>query len=80
MLSDGQSVVGTDTITDFDVNDANEKIDLAAVTNINSFTDLQSGGTMVQNLSGDVVITDGADTITLVGVNLGDLDASHFIF
>ena len=80
MLSDGQSVVGTDTITDFDANDANEKIDLAAVTNINSFTDLQSGGTMVQNLSGDVVITDGADTITLVGVNLGDLDASDFIF
>ena len=52
---------------------------ILGVTNINSFADLQSGGTMVQS-GGDVVITDGADTITLVGVTIGDLDASDFSF
>jgi len=28
----------------------------------------------------DVVITDGADTITLLGVNLGDLHDIDFLF
>ena len=28
----------------------------------------------------DVVITDGADTITLIGVSLGNLDSNDFDF
>lgn len=70
---------GNDTITDFDPTNANERIDLSGVSEIDSFADLMASHL---NLVGmDAVITDGlGNSITLTGVAPGDLEAADFIF
>ena len=75
---------GDDTITDFNAANVLEKIDLSAVAAITSVADLDladpNAGAAVQ-VGADVVIdTGGGNSITLVGVNFADLDASDFIF
>jgi Ca2+-binding RTX toxin-like protein len=70
---------GTDTITDFDVADANEKINLSDVANITDFADLQANH-LSTNGSGHAVITDGASSITLTNVTLGSLTVDEFEF
>ncbi|WP_176223198.1 calcium-binding protein [Aurantimonas sp. 22II-16-19i] len=69
---------GKDTITDFDEFNNSEKINLSAVTNIINFTDLQLNH--LTQAGANAVITDGANTITLLNVSLNDLDVNDFIF
>lgn len=70
---------GADKIKKFASLDDAEKIDLSRVTSITSFSDL-SANHMAQ-VGADVVIDALAgDTITLVDITLGDLDAADFIF
>ncbi len=66
---------GIDQVIDFD---ASDRIDLRGENEITSFTDLQSN-----HLSGgtEAVISDGqGNTLTLLGVGEGTLDAGDFIF
>ena len=69
---------GRDVVADFDAFDSQEKIDLSKVTNITGFADL-SANHLTQS-GADAVITDGANTITLIDVAIADLDAGDFIF
>ncbi|MAU97264.1 MAG: hypothetical protein CMP81_15500 [Fulvimarina sp.] len=69
---------GNDTITDFDEFNNSERINLAGVTAIVNFTDLQLNH--LTQVGANAVITDGANTITLLNVNLADLDVNDFIF
>lgn len=70
---------GEDLITDFAaLNDA-ERIDLAGVSAITDFADLLAHH--MSQTGADVLIDDGAgNTITLLGVSLGDLQAADFLF
>jgi len=71
---------GTDTILDFDATDADEQIDLSALSTIASYTALTGNSHMSQQ-GADVVIDDFAgNTITLASVQLGDLDSTDFLF
>ena len=56
-----------------------EDINLAAVTAITDFADLQANH-MSQNGSDVLINTGDGTSITLVGVTLGDLQAEDFIF
>ena len=69
---------GKDVITDFDEFDNSEKIDLSAVSEINDFADLAANH--LTQVGANAVITDGADTITILNANIANLDASDFIF
>ena len=69
---------GKDVITDFDEFNNSEKINLAAVTNITDFADLTANH--LTQVGANAVITDGADTITILSANIADLDANDFIF
>lgn len=69
---------GQDTITDFDALSPAERINLRAVSAITDFEDL-----LVNHLGqsgANTIITDGADTITLLNVSLADLGADDFDF
>lgn len=74
-----EGVFGNDTITDFNVTNLNEAIDLSGVTTIDDFADLAANHL---NQSGaDAVIADGnGNTITLLGVDMTDLSANDFLF
>ena len=61
-------------IHDF-ADDGLEKIDLSAVTGIDSLADLT-----VTNASGGALIAFGLNTITVVGLTAASLDNSDFIF
>ena len=76
---DGVLVAHADNLTDFDVADPTEVINLAGVTNITDFTDLVTNH-LGSNLSGDAVITDGFNSITLTNVAQGDLTINEFSF
>lgn len=70
---------GADTITDFNVFDALELIDLSAVSSIVSWADLLANH--LSDIGADVLIDAGSgDTITLAGLDLGDLASDDFIF
>ena len=70
---------GNDTITDFDVANGFERIDLTTLTGISSFSDLDANH-LTQSGS-DALINDGdGTTIRLIGVNADDLTAGDFIF
>ncbi|MEZ5716444.1 MAG: calcium-binding protein [Paracoccaceae bacterium] len=75
---------GQDTITDFEALNGAERIDLSGVTAITGLADLElssaTSGAAIQ-VGADVVIDTGdGNSITLLGVSLGDLDASDFVF
>ena len=90
----GDSVAsGNDTITDFAANNNAEKIDLSGVIDIIDFQDLvdnhmvQDGANVVISFGADFgrgggdPFTDGlAGSITLLNVDINDLDAVDFIF
>lgn len=75
---------GNDTIADFDALNGFEKIDLSAVSTINSLADLNlssaSSGAAVQSGANVVITTSAGNTITLVNVNISNLDQSDFLF
>ncbi|PLS21627.1 calcium-binding protein [Neptunicoccus cionae] len=75
-----QNKFGDDVITDFGARNSNEKIDLSSVTQIKHWNDLANNH-MEQAANGtDVVISQGGNSITLVGVDLADLGANDFLF
>lgn len=68
-----------DLISDFDVFNGTEAIDLTDVNNITSFNDLMSNH-LTQSGANAVINAGAGNTITLEGVNMADLTASDFIF
>ncbi|MEO1151642.1 MAG: hypothetical protein AAFW83_11740 [Pseudomonadota bacterium] len=70
---------GNDVITDFNVANAFERIDLSMVTEITDFQDLTDNHLSTDG-NGDAVISVGSDTITLIGVDAGTLTAAEFVF
>ena len=70
---------GNDTITDYESTNGAEDIDLSDVTSIVDFVDLAANH--LSQIGSDTVIDDGlGNTITLINVNVADLDATDFIF
>ena len=70
---------GNDTITDFASLNNAERIHLTEVTEITDFQDLIDNH--LNQVGTDVVIDDGlGNTITLLNVQLSDLDAMDFVF
>ena len=70
---------GNDIITDFASLANGEKIHLTDVSEITDFSDLVNNH--MNQVGADVVIADGlGNTITLLGVNISDLDAVDFVF
>ena len=68
---------GDDTITDFVIG-AGELIDISAFTEVSDFTDLINNHTAMDGAN--TVITIGANSLTLVNKNMGDLIAADFKF
>ena len=70
---------GHDVIEDFNPNAISpERINLSAVSNITDFNDLINYH--ISTVNGNVVIIDGDDSITLLGVTVTQLTESDFIF
>ncbi len=70
---------GNDVITDFHANNDFERIDLSGVDGIFNWSDLVINH--MAQVGANVVIDDGAgNTITLLDVNISDLDKVDFIF
>lgn len=72
---------GNDIITDFEAFNPVEKINLAAVTAIESYDDLQTEHMRQDTVNtSNVIITAGSDTITVENVLLADLGSDDFSF
>ena len=70
---------GDDIITDFAASNIFEKIDLRGVSAITNLNDLLSNH--ASQAGGNVLIdTGGGNSVTLLGVSLGDLDGTDFVF
>lgn len=69
---------GDDIITDFDAQSDFEDINLRKVTAITSFKDLQDNH--MAQVGADVVISAGANSITLKNLDIDDLGAEDFLF
>lgn len=70
---------GQDTITDFAALNQFERIDLSRVSSITNLTDLRDNH--MDQVGDNVVINaGGGNTITLLDVNINDLDQTDFIF
>ena len=67
---------GNDVINDFTVGE--DKIKLVNNSAITDFADLSANH--LSEVAGDTLITDGGDTITIVGVGMADLSAGDFVF
>ena len=65
-------------ITDFNANAAAEDLDLSAVTAITDFQDLVDNHLI--DMGDHAVIKVGANSITLLGVDIAKLDDSDFLF
>ena len=70
---------GRDRIDDFEADNNAERIDLSAVSAITSYQDLITSHLSTDG-NGNAVITAGADSITLLGVSVTQLDAIDFVF
>ena len=70
---------GDDRITDFNAANNKEKIDLSGVNSIKSFKDLKNNHT-AQDGSDLVITAANGDSLTLKGLEIGDLDKGDFIF
>ncbi|AZV78704.1 hypothetical protein EBB79_13025 [Parasedimentitalea marina] len=70
---------GADRVTDFDAFDNAERLDLSGLSAITSFADLTSNH-LTQSGANAFINAGSAGTITLLNVQLSDLDASDFIF
>lgn len=69
---------GTDVIGDFKARGDLERIDITAMNAISSFADLQDNH--MTQVGNDVVIDAlNGDTLTLLGVSMGDLDSFEFL-
>ena len=76
MFADGG---GADTVTDFDIANQFEKIDLSGLSAIVDFADLAANH--LSQAGSDARIDDGTGTtITLIGITAADLTGDDFIF
>ncbi|WP_420850420.1 hypothetical protein [Parasedimentitalea marina] len=66
-------------MTDFDASDTAEQLDLSGVATILNFADLAANH-MSQSGAHVVIDAGNGDSITLLNVQLSDLDVSDFIF
>ena len=73
-----QNGAGRDTIADFDVSEAGERIDLRGVSAITDFADLTRHH-LTQGTTGAVIDDGPGTTITLLGVGMSDLGAANFL-
>jgi len=72
---------GNDTIHDFEAKAGSDVIDLSAVAAIGSMADLTGQGGAATQAGEDVRIDIGANgVIWLLGVDMSDLEADHFLF
>jgi Ca2+-binding RTX toxin-like protein len=74
---------GADTISDFDATNDFEKIDFAAMSSLNSLSDVLghgSGTAAATQIGADVSIVTTGGSILLQNVLYADLDAQDFIF
>ena len=69
---------GNDVVTDFDALKAGEQIDLTGVNGLNALAGVIAAS--VQQGADILIDTGGGNSILLLNVSLGDLDASDFIF
>lgn len=69
---------GRDTIADFNPVGAREKIDVSAIGSIRGWADLKNNHLSADG--DDLLVTAGANSIRLVGLELGDLGRNDFIF
>lgn len=70
---------GADVVTDFDLPNAFEKIDVSGLTSVTDFGDLITNHSV--QVGDEVIVSDGAGTsFTLLGVSMGDLTSDDFIF
>ncbi|HCQ66398.1 MAG TPA: hypothetical protein DIU07_15150 [Rhodobacteraceae bacterium] len=73
---------GKDKIMDFDAGSGAEDVDLSGMASITGFSDLMNNH--MTQVGPDVVINSGGggggDKLTLVGIDIGDLGASDFLF
>jgi len=68
-----------DTVTDFTVGAAtDDTIDLTGTSAVSDFEDVQSIASQVGNHT--VIDFEGSDSITLLGINVGDLHQDDFLF
>jgi len=67
-----------DIISDFDVNQANEAIDLSAVSAIRNFGDLSNNH--LTTVNGNAVISVGTNTVTVSNVTAAQLTEDDFLF
>ena len=70
---------GNDRITDFNAANNREKIDLSNVASIRHFNDLRNNHTS-QDGSDLVITDDSGNSLTLTGLEIGDLDRGDFVF
>lgn len=70
---------GDDVITDFDISEANERIDLSSASGISSYSDLVANH---MSQSGDDVLIEDAigNSLSIRDVDLAELGSSDFIF
>ncbi|WP_193749966.1 calcium-binding protein [Shimia sp. SK013] len=71
---------GNDTITDFNTSNSNERLDLQAVVAITDFQDLINNHILSSSGNSVVIATGDGGRITLLGVQLSDLNINDFIF
>ena len=78
VFSDGD---GTDTITDFTAGAATDDvIDLTGVSGFSTFGDMQAAADDNGGMDPDTVITlNGGDSITLLGVQVANLNQDDFL-
>ena len=76
VFSDG---CDADTIADFDATNLFELIDLSGLTAITDWTDLSTNH-LTFDASNCYITAGSGDSITLLGVDVSDLDASDFVF
>lgn len=70
---------GDDLVRDFDANNVYEQIDLSGVSAITDLADLQANH-LTQSGANVVIDTGGGNSVTLLNVNIGDLDSTDFVF
>ena len=68
---------GTDVIEDFETGINGDRLDFSGNTSLNSLADVLAAATQQ---GADTVITDGADSVTLIGVDRGDLTEADMLF
>lgn len=70
---------GRDKILDFNPNASAEDIDLSGMASITGYSDLVNNH-MVQDGADVLIDGGGGDVLKLVGIDIGDLDATDFLF